>query len=81
MFVTRTILTIRGLHNRASASKVARSLQSTKGVAGVAIDVPSRSACVEHDEQAGVRELISAVNQVGLQVDGYNQPDSGDAGN
>ncbi len=79
--MTRTILTIRGLHNRSSASNVARSLQSTKGVAGVAIDVPSRSACVEHDDQAGVQELISAVNQVGLQVDGYNRPDASESRN
>ena len=72
----RTILTIRGLHNRDSASHVARSLRSTKGVAGVAIDVPSRSACVEHDEQADLKQLMAAVNKVGLQVDGYNRPDA-----
>lgn len=74
--MTRTILTIRGLHNRSSASNVARSLRSTKGVAGVAIDVQSRSACVEHDEQADVGQLISAVKQVGLQVDGFNRSDA-----
>ncbi len=79
--MTRTILTIRGLHNRSSASNVARSLQSTKGVSGVAIDVPSRCACVEHDERAGVQALISAVNQVGLQVDGYNRPDASESRN
>ena len=74
--MTRTILTIRGLHNRSSASSVARNLRSTKGVAGVAIDVQSRSACVEHDEQADVALLISAVKQAGLQVDGYNRSDA-----
>ncbi|MDM8008293.1 MAG: heavy-metal-associated domain-containing protein [Phycisphaerae bacterium] len=74
--MTRTILTIRGLHNRSSASNVARSLKATKGVAGVAIDVQSRSACVEHDEQADVGQLISAVKQAGLQVDGFNRSDA-----
>ena len=79
--MSRTILTIRGLHNRSSASNVARSLKATKGVCGVTIDVPSRCACVEHDDQANVRELINAVNQVGLQVDGYNRPDTSDGVN
>ncbi|MGQ9651447.1 MAG: cation transporter [Phycisphaerae bacterium] len=74
--MTRTILTIRGLHNKRSASNVARSLKATKGVTGVAIDVQSRSACVEHDEQAKVEHLISAVKQAGLQVDGFKPSDA-----
>jgi copper chaperone CopZ len=75
--VKRTILTIRGLHTRDSATHVAKSLQATRGVTDVEIDLPSRSACVEYDEFAcGVKDLIGAVAKVGLKVDGYNRPDA-----
>ena len=71
----RVILSIRGLHCSDCVSHVARSLQATAGVRGVDIDVMSRSACVEHDEGAcNVNDLISAVSQVGLQVDGFTVP-------
>ena len=71
----RVILSIRGLHCTECVSHVERSLQATSGVRDVDVDLMSRSACVEHDErECGVNDLISAVSQVGLQVDGFTVP-------
>ena len=71
----RLILNIRGLHNGGSAPTVARSLKATRGVCGVEVDTMARSACIELDEGiCTIKDLISAVNRVGLQVDGYDMP-------
>jgi copper chaperone CopZ len=68
----RVVLNIRGLLSGDCAAHVYRSLCATSGVNGVEVDLPSRSACVEHDEcTCNLNNLISAVTGVGLQVDGF----------
>jgi copper chaperone CopZ len=66
------VLTVTGMSCQNCVEHLSRSLGSTKGVSRVEVDLPSRTARVEHDETlCEPGDLIAAVRRVGYQVEGF----------
>ncbi len=70
--MTTVTLRINGIHCESCIMHLTRSLESTRGVEQVEVDLLSRSALVEHDEGiCSLNDLAAAVRRVGFQVDGF----------
>ena len=66
------LLTVNGMHCQSCVENLARQLLSTQGVQDVKVDLGSRIARVDHDDElCKAIDLMSAVRRAGYQVESF----------
>jgi copper chaperone CopZ len=65
------LLTVNGMHCQSCVESLARQLKATSGVQEVAVDLNTRTARVDHDDELKTPELVAAVRRAGYHVESF----------